>query len=75
MYTENDTLVIDEEMGDETIETFLREAKKPEIEVIRVENGNIAASIVQMLWCLSPNKKIEIEDPFLARCFEQVAIA
>ena len=72
MRIEANTLIVDEELGDEAAEEFKAAVEQPEVRSVRIDNGNLAASIVQILWCLEGQKEILVNDPFLARFFEQV---
>ena len=75
MKIENDSLIIEEEILEDMTEEFYAAANQENIKKIVVKTADVASSIVQILWCLKPKKEIVIEDQFLEKFFENVAIA
>ena len=74
MKIENDTLIIDEPLDDDALEETKIAISQDGIKTISVENDDISTSIVQLLWCVSEDKKIEIQSEFLDNFFTNVKI-
>jgi hypothetical protein len=74
MKIENDTLIIDEPLDDDALEETKIAINQEGIKAIKVQNDNISSSIVQLLWCVSEDKKIEIQSGFLDNFFTNVKI-
>ena len=70
MKINDNILVIDENLGDDAIEEFIISVNQSQIKKIIIENDDISASILQVLWCL--NKEIEVKTKFLKLFFENV---
>ena len=60
MKIENDTLIIDEPLDDDALEETKIAINQEGLRTIKVQNDNISSSIVQLLWCVSEDKKTEI---------------
>lgn len=74
MRIESNHLIIDKPLGDDALEEVSAVIKQPQIEVVTVKEDDIAASIVQLLWCISQDKKVEVESPFLKLFFEHIVL-
>ena len=73
MKIENDSLIIDAAMKDDELDGFLASVNQSQIAKIIVENDDIPASIIQAMWCMKDEKKIEVKTDFLKPFFENVA--
>ena len=72
MKIEENTLIIDQPLDDDALDDTASAINQKEIEVIRIEDDNLSSSIVQLLWCASKDKKIEIQSEFLNNFFTNV---
>jgi hypothetical protein len=62
MNIENNQLNVVDSIGYEDIEEFLELSEK--VEKISIETNDIHPSVFQVLFCISKQKDIEIQDPF-----------
>jgi len=69
----DDILYIEEKVGDEAIEKFIKVIKKKKISKIEVKTNDLGASIVQALLIQKRDKEIVIEDATLQKIFENVS--
>lgn len=72
MRIEEDKLIIDSSLSDDMLDEFLVSIKQEQIKKIVVECDDIAASIIQVLWCLQNEKKVKVKVDFLKPFFENV---
>ena len=72
MRIEEDKLIIDSSLSDDMLDEFLVSIKQEQIKKIVVECDDIAASIIQVLWCLQNEKKVKVKADFLKPFFENV---
>ena len=70
MRMEENTLIIDEPILEDKLEEFEASVNQSQIEKIIIEEENLHASAIQILWCL--DKEVEIESEFLQKFFENV---
>ncbi len=70
MYIENETLYIDTRIDFEECEQLLQNSK--ESTKIIVQTNDIHPAAMQILFCLSKEKQIEVEDSFNQRLFENL---
>ena len=73
MRIKDDILYIEEKVGDEAIEKFIKVIKKKKISKIEVKTNDLGASIVQALLIQKRDKEIVIEDATLQKIFENVS--
>ena len=72
MRTENEKLIIEEDLHDENLEDFIKESNQVSIKVIEVENVILGSLVVQALFVLSKEKKIIFKDPIMEKFFENI---
>ena len=72
MKIEENTLIIDQPLDDDALEEISATVDQEKIKIIKVENDNLSSSIIQLLWCASNDKKIEILSSFLDNFFTNV---
>jgi hypothetical protein len=72
MKIEENTLIIDQPLDDDALEEISATVDQEKIKIIKVENDNLSSSIIQLLWCASKDKKIEIQSEFLNNFFTNV---
>ena len=72
MKIEGQTIIIDTPMEDEEVYDLAKAAFSNEIQTIKIQNDSLSCAIVQMLWCLKKEKKIEHSSSFLEKLFENV---
>ena len=72
MRIEEETLIIDEPVGDEEIESFLATLQQEGIARVAVRTPDLGASIVQALLIHHRRKPVACDDPVLAKIFENV---
>ncbi len=70
MKLENNILIIDENLTDEHIDEFMVSLNQEGIERVEIQNPDISAGIIQALWC--SGKKIDVDDEFLSKFFDNV---
>ena len=70
MRLENGVLIVDGSLTDENIDEFMASLSQEGIERVEVQNPDISAGIIQALWC--SGKKIDVEDEFLSKFFDNV---
>lgn len=70
MKIEEDTLILDEPVSEYMIEEFYTTIEQPQISKIIVENDDLHAGIIQILWCI--DKEVEVKSDFLKPFFENV---
>jgi len=70
---EDNTLIIDDEIGDEDIEEFSTSISQDGFNKILVQNPNLGASIIQALLIKKKDIEIEVDDEILAKVFENVS--
>ena len=73
MRIEDDVLYIEEKVGDEVAEKFIKVISKKKISKIEVKTNDLGASIVQALLIQKRDKEIVIEDATLQKIFENVS--
>jgi hypothetical protein len=73
MQINNGVIVLDEPMSDEMAEEFYTTISQPEINKVVIENPQISASIMQILFCFSKKHKVECEDEFLNKFFSNIS--
>jgi len=72
MKIENDAIIIDTAIKDDELDGFLASVSQSQITRVVVEIDDIPASIVQAMWCMKDEKKIEVKADFLKPFFENV---
>ncbi len=72
MRIEENILVVDEPILEDKVDEFEVSVRQPQIEKIVIENDDIHASAIQILWCL--DKKVEVKSDFLEKFFENVKV-
>jgi len=72
MRIEEERLVIDEPLRDDAIEEFMTVLSQDQIEKVVIEHDDIAASIVQAIWC--SQKETDVKSDFLKPFFEHVVV-
>jgi hypothetical protein len=72
MKVEDKELIIDSAMSDEDIQSLQDILTQNEIDKIVVENEDISAGIIQVLWC--SKKEIATKSLFLKKIFENVGV-
>ena len=73
MRIEDDILYIEEKIGDEAIEKFIKVFSKKKISKIEVKTNDLGASIVQSLLIQKRDKEIVLQDAILQKIFENVS--
>jgi len=74
MKIENGVLIVDEPILDESVDMFYASINQSDIQKVIVTTADLGASIVQVLLQSSKTKNIEINDIFLKKFFENVAV-
>jgi len=72
MRIEENVLIVDEPILEDKVDEFEVSVNQPQIEKIVIENDDLHASAMQILWCL--DKKIEVNSDFLEKFFENVKV-
>jgi len=72
MRMEENTLIIDEPILEDKLEEFEASVNQSQIEKIIIEEENLHASAIQILWCL--DKEVDIKSEFLKKFFENVKV-
>ena len=72
MVINGNILDIKSDLTDDMVFDFLEIANQKSINTIRVESKVVTSAIMQSLFCLSVDKKIEISDPLLNKFFENI---
>ena len=75
MNVDGDKLIIDDKIDAEDYEELLELASNDEVKQIIVDTNDIHPAIFQILFVLSKEKKIVIEDEFNQRFFENLKLA
>jgi len=70
MRIEENILIVDEPILEDKIEEFEASVNQAQIEKIVIEEDDLHASAIQILWCL--DKEVEVESEFLKKFFENV---
>jgi hypothetical protein len=73
MQINNGVIVLDEPMSDEMAEEFYTTISQPEINKVVIENQEIAASIMQILFCFNKKHDVECKDEFLNKFFSNIS--
>ncbi len=74
MKIQENTLVIDEAISDESCDEFIVLIMQPEIERIHLRTNEVASSILQVLLCMQKNRELIVDDPFLAKIFHRIVL-
>jgi len=72
MTIEENRLIIAEETTDEALDELIQNINKDEIEVIQIDTDNISSLCLQQLFCIAKDKKVEVNNPFMAKFFENI---
>jgi hypothetical protein len=73
MKIDDGVIVLDEPVSDEMAEEFYAAIHENDINKIIVENPQIGASIMQILFCFSKENRVECEDEFLNSFFSNIS--
>lgn len=65
-------LEVKSDLTDDIVSEFLEIANQKTITTIKIDSHVVTSAIMQTLFCLSANKKIEISDPVLNKFFENI---
>lgn len=65
-------LEIHSDLTDDMVADFLEIANQKSINKISIDSKVVTSAIMQSLFCLSVDKKIEISDPLLNKFFENI---
>lgn len=74
MRIEDNKLIIDEELNDEMLNSFIKKINKKSVEIIELNTDNISALALQQLFCISKDKKLICNNSFISKFFENVNI-
>ena len=69
----NNVLYIEEKVGDEVVEKFIKIIKKKKISKIEVKTNDLGASIIQALLVAKKEVEIVVDDLVLQEIFENVS--
>jgi len=70
MRIEENVLIVDEPILEDKVDEFEASVNQAQIEKIVIEEDDLHASAIQILWCL--DKEVEVESEFLQKFFENV---
>ena len=65
-------LEVNSDLTDDIVLDFLEIANQKSINTIKINSKIVTSAIMQSLFCLSLNKKIEISDVLLSKFFENI---
>ena len=72
MTIQENRLIIDSELTDDALDELIDNINKSEIEVIQIDTDNITSLCLQQLFCIAKYKKMEINNSFIAKFFENI---
>jgi hypothetical protein len=72
MIVNGKTLEVNSDLTDDIVLDFLEIANQKSINTIKINSKIVTSAIMQSLFCLSLNKKIEISDVLLSKFFENI---
>ena len=72
MTIEKNRLIIADETTDEMLEELRENLKKDEIEIIQIDTDNISSLCLQQLFCIAKEKKLEINNSFIEKFFDNI---
>ena len=70
MVIEENKLIINEELNDEMIEEL--KEKLENVEEVVIETDNITSLALQQLFCINQEKKVIVNNSFIAKFFEDI---
>jgi len=70
MVVEDNKLIIKDELNDEMVEEL--KEKLENVEEIIIETDNITSLPLQQLFCMSNDKKVIVNNSFIAKFFEDI---
>jgi hypothetical protein len=72
MQIENDQLILDNEINDEMLDDLIQYLNDDNIKQIVIDTDNISSLALQQLFCIEKDKKVKINDMFIAKFFENI---
>jgi len=72
MIIKENRLIIAEEITDESLDKLIQNINNDEIEVIQIDTDNISSLCLQQLFCIAKDKKVEVNNSFIAKFFENI---
>jgi hypothetical protein len=73
MQINNGVIVLDEPISDDMAEEFYTTISQSDINKVVIENPQISASIMQILFCFNKKHKVECKDEFLNKFFSNIS--
>ena len=72
MKIEQNRLIIDTPMSEMEVEELAASLRQEQVEEVIIQNDDLHASIIQVLWCFKESKTLKVESEFLDPFFEHV---
>ncbi len=72
MTIEEDRLIIEDETTDEALEELIEMLNNPEVQIVQIDTDNISSLCLQQIFCVAKEKKIEINNSFIEKFFDNI---
>ena len=72
MKIEENKLILEDEISDDMVDELIALLQTDGLETIQIDTNNIGSLVLQQLFCISKDIKVVVDDPFVAKFFENI---